>query len=142
MQSPARNRPTSLRDGGAVCSPVAAMCRGTSRRSTSQPSGRTETAIAATQDTKTPVVGTAAAHATSRPSFTAENAVLPTGTHSALRSPVSTPSWRVSRFQAITAAMKPSPFTGPSRKPYDGPNRSSVSRNPPAASATTSELAA
>ncbi len=123
-------------------SSVALTCRGTSRRNTSQPSGTTEVAIAATQDTKTPVAGTATANATSSPSLTAENTVLPTGTQGALRSPVSTPSWSVSRFQATTAAMNPRPFIGPCRKRYEGPHTSRVVRNTPAASATTSELPA
>ncbi len=99
-------------------------------------------AIAATQDTKTPVVGRATANATSRASFTAENTLLPTGTQGALRSPVSTPSCRVSTFQAATAAMKPSPVSVPCRKRYDGPHASRVSRKTPAASATTRELPA
>ena len=68
--------------------------------------------------------------------------MLPTGTHSALRRPVSTPSWSVRTFQATTAAMKPSPFTGPCRKRYDGPHTSSVSRKTTAATATITELPA
>lgn len=98
--------------------------------------------MAATHDTKTPAVGIATAKATSSPSFTAENTVLPTGTQSALRSPVSTPSWSVSTFQAMTAAMNPRPFKGPCRKRYDGPHTSSVSRKTTAATATISELPA
>ncbi len=72
--------------------------------------------MAATQATNTPVVGMAAERPTSSASFTAEKTVLPTGTHMALRSPVSTPSWRVSSDQAMTAMMKPKPCSGPCRK--------------------------
>lgn len=118
------------------------MCRGTSRRKTSRPSGTTDRAIAATQETKTPVVGIAAASPMSSASFTAENTVLPTGTQSALRSPVSTPSCRVSSDQATTARMKPRPLSGPCRKRYEGPHAFSVSRKTTAASATTTELPA
>ncbi len=118
------------------------MCRGTSRRNTSKPSGTTENAIAATQDTKTPLVASTDASPTSSASFTAENTVLPTGTHGALRSPVSTPSCSVSRFQEITATTKPSAGTGPCRKRYEGPQSSSVSRKIPAPHATTIELPA
>lgn len=106
------------------------------------PSGTTEVRIARTQETKTPVVGMLTASATSSASFTAENTVLPTGTHGALRSPVSTPSCSVSRFQEATAMMKPSPLTDPCRKLYDGPQVSRVSRNMPAANDTTTQLAA
>ena len=66
-------------------------------------------AIAATHDTNTPMVGIAAANSTSSTSLTAENTVLPTGTHSALRSPVSTPSWSVSSDQATTARDEAEP---------------------------------
>ncbi|GAA1684642.1 hypothetical protein GCM10009680_25280 [Streptomyces yatensis] len=118
------------------------MCRGTRRRNTSQPSGSTDTAIEATQDTNTPAVGIAGANATSSTSFAAEKTVLPTGTQNALRSPVSTPSWRVSSDQPTTATMKPRPWSGPCRKRYDGPQVLSVSRKTTAASATTTELAA
>ncbi len=96
--------------------------------------------MAATHDTKTPLVGIAAANATSSASFTAENTVLPTGTHSALRSPVSTPSCSVSSDQATTARMKPRPLTGPCRNRYDGPHTFRVSRKTTAADATTTEL--
>lgn len=109
---------------------------------TSQPSGITDSAIAATQDTNTPAVGTAAAIAISSASFAAEKIVLPTGTHSALRSPVSTPSCSVSSDQPITAAMNPRPCEVPCRKRYDGPQKSSVSRNTAAAKATIAELPA
>ncbi len=116
------------------------MCRGTSRRNTSRPSGTTENAIAATQDTKTPLVASTDASPTSSASFTAENTVLPTGTQGALRSPVSTPSCSVSTFQATIARMKPRPLTGPCRKRYEGPHVFRVSRKIPAPSATTTEL--
>jgi hypothetical protein len=72
--------------------------------------------MAATQDTNTPMVGIAAANSTSSTSLTAENTVLPTGTHSALRSPVSTPSWRVSTDQATTASTNTSAWRGSCRK--------------------------
>ncbi len=98
--------------------------------------------MAATQETKTPIMGIVAASPISSTSFTAENTVLPTGTHSALRSPVSTPSCRVSRFQAMTATTKTSAGAGPCRKRYEGPHTCSVSRKTPAASATTTQLPA
>lgn len=118
------------------------MCRGTSRRNTSQPSGTTEKAIAATQDTKTPLAANTDASPTSSANFTAEKTVLPTGTQGALRSPVSTPSCSVSRFQATTATTKPSAGIGPCRKRYEGPQSFSVSRKIPAPNATTTELPA
>lgn len=102
--------------GGLAWPSVAFTCRGTSRRNTSQPSGTTENAIAMPQEANTPVVGITAASPTSSASFTAENTVLPTGTQGALRSPVSTPSWRVSTFQAVTITTKPRPFRSPCRK--------------------------
>ncbi|GAA2908398.1 hypothetical protein GCM10020221_00650 [Streptomyces thioluteus] len=92
---------------------MARTCAGTSRRNTSQPSGRTDAPIETTHETNTPDAGSTVARAIRRASFTAEKTVLPTGTHIALRSPVSTPSWRVSTDQAITAAANPSPCESP-----------------------------
>src|SRR4029077_8416054 len=100
-------------------------------RKTSQPSGSTDSAMAATHETKTPVAGITVASTTSRASLAVENTVLPNGTHTALRNPVNTPSCRVSTDQATTAPTKASPGTTPLRKWYEGPHNPSVSRKTP-----------
>ncbi len=131
----------SLSLGGSL-SRSAAAWRGMSLRKISQPSGSVEKAIATAQDTKMPRTGSVPAKTARRASFPTENTAFPAGTHSALRRPVSTPSWRVSSAQATHAATNTAPAMGVPSGAYDAPQVSSVSRNTAAASATTSELTA
>lgn len=98
--------------------------------------------MAAAQDTKTPSTGSAVANATSSSSLPREKTALPTGTQKASRSPVSTPSWRVSSAHATQAPEKRSPAVTPSSGAYEGPHRSSVSRKTTQATHTTAELTA
>ncbi len=100
------------RSGGGSTFRSAAAWRGMSRRKTSQPSGRVENAMATAQDTKMPSTGSAPAKTTRRTSFPTEKTAFPAGTHSALRSPVSTPSWSVSSAQATHAATNSAPAIG------------------------------
>lgn len=127
---------------GGSRSRSAAAWRGMSRRNTSQPRGSTDRAMAAAHDTKTPRTGIAVANTTSSSSFPREKTALPTGTQKALRSPVSTPSWRVSSAQATHEAVKTSPAVTPLSGAYEGPQRSSVSRKTTQATHTTAELTA
>ncbi len=140
-ESPAMNRPTARRVGGRRW-PSAAACRGISRRNTSHPSGTVDSAIAAPQETNTPSTGIAPAKTISSTSLPSENTALPSGTQTASRSPVSTPSCRVRIAQATHEATKRTPATGVPSGAYEGPQRSRVSRKTTPATATTSELTA
>lgn len=109
-ESPARKRPIS-RIWGTGRSRSAAAWAGISLRKISHPSGRIDRTIAAAQERKTPRVKAAKpARSSSLPS---ENTALPTGTQTALRSPVSTPSCKVSTAQATEASTKTTPDESP-----------------------------
>ena len=87
-----------------------------------------------------PRAGTAEARASSSTILTTPNVPFSSGTHGALRSPVSTPSCSVKIPQAITQPTKARPGIQPLSWAYEEPQWLTVSRKGIATSTEASEL--